>query len=663
MKKIMCYLMVLLMLFVCAGNKFVAYADDSFTINGKTIPSNGCPADGSNKYCSCGIPVGSSGHWCCWDYAAGVYQYIWGQPFNRCADNLLRNVAAADRKLTADNLKKYLSQAKPGANVRIGNEADWYAGDNYGHSLIFLGFSNSQKTAAYFAEGNYNGRGNTRIYNWSFSELASKYNYYTYVKYIIFPGAPEYNEAITPSVVTIGNYWIKLKGTDLYLGFEGEANKGSYVRALVTQTVWKFAGNPDSYEISIAGLDAVLNTWVVETVTDGSEIRFYPSTGHSSQRWILLKRGDYYVIASAQNPSLVITVASNGSLYLKKDTNQDAQLFSLITPSLMETKIPPKKDNIKPGWYYIRWGDKYISLESLDNCKNGTDFCVVAKKQVPFIVEGEAGHNRAITADGKNIFMNVWTDNIVRKTCRITAYTNTGHSSQRFILREVTDGYVILSAQNTSLAVTVNSNNKLVIDDYTGGKNQVFKFEKCWWSGGGTEDDGETISPTPKPTSTPKPTNTPKPTSTPKPTNTPKPTSTPKPTNIPLSEDTCISMDPSMDNQSSSQTVTVSDQPHADVSPENEPSETMREYLSNELDEQRSTIQCAEVNNTNTRNSVVQTNSLTNGHENIRNIDDAENNKNVSAEMISTDVIILVLLVLVVVFAGLLAIERIRKPR
>ena len=131
--------------------------------------------------------VGKGSHWCCWGYAALEYKKIWGTGFSRYGANLLRNIPAANRKLTVANLDYFFSNAKAGAMLRIDKESAATKGDNNGHSLIFLGKSGQ---GGWFWEGNYDGKGRVRIHYWSWSDLASKYSRYTYVKYIIYPGAP-----------------------------------------------------------------------------------------------------------------------------------------------------------------------------------------------------------------------------------------------------------------------------------------------------------------------------------------------------------------------------------------------------------------------------------------------------------------------------------------
>ena len=166
-----------------------ASAATTYYANGKAFPNATYPLDGSNQHCECGVEVGTGVHWCCWRFAVGVYSYIWDCDFVRAdSNNLLRNLSASDRTLTAEHLYMCLSQTAPGAHLRIDNDPVATNFDNDGHSLIFLAM-NTSGTGAVFIEGNYDGQGRSRIAEWSFTELA-KYEGYKYIKYIIWPGAP-----------------------------------------------------------------------------------------------------------------------------------------------------------------------------------------------------------------------------------------------------------------------------------------------------------------------------------------------------------------------------------------------------------------------------------------------------------------------------------------
>lgn len=174
-----------------------------------------CITSGDYK---CTGSVGKGKHYCCWNFAAKAYNSIWGQSFSRNNNyNYLRKVNANDRLFNKDNLKKYLSGATKGAMIRIDNNSNPTAGDSDGHSLIFVGM-NSSNDGAYFLQANYDGTGTKQISELKFSSFTSGYyKRYKYIKYIIWPSAPEYkpnastiansNIAKIPSTITQGNAW------------------------------------------------------------------------------------------------------------------------------------------------------------------------------------------------------------------------------------------------------------------------------------------------------------------------------------------------------------------------------------------------------------------------------------------------------------------------
>ena len=164
----------------------------SITVKGRSITvttsdishkSTGTKTCGGNK-----LAVGVKGHTCCWEYARLEYKKIWGTSFSRSNGiNLLRDIPAKERKVTAANLDYFFSNAKPGAMLRVDKDSVATNGDNNGHSMIFL---KKEGSGGWFWEGNYDNKGHVRIHYWSWSSLVSQYGgKYPYVKYIIYPGA------------------------------------------------------------------------------------------------------------------------------------------------------------------------------------------------------------------------------------------------------------------------------------------------------------------------------------------------------------------------------------------------------------------------------------------------------------------------------------------
>ncbi len=171
--------------------------------HGVVIPNINAPADGSNRYCNCGKTVGTGKHYCCWNYAFYVYYHVWGERPDRRDEstNYLRFVPAEDRTLTIEHLQMYLRAAAPGALFRIDRASDPASGDSNGHSLVFVKM-NDAGDGAFFLEGNYDGMGRSRLVEWSFDSLVASYgpdsgSAYGYIKYILWPDAPEYTSYLS----------------------------------------------------------------------------------------------------------------------------------------------------------------------------------------------------------------------------------------------------------------------------------------------------------------------------------------------------------------------------------------------------------------------------------------------------------------------------------
>ena len=156
--------------------------------NGKKLTDIKSKSDTSG-YCKCGINHKTSGHWCCQLYANQAYYRIWGKSYVlNNANNMMSKVDGANRKLTAENLKKYLSYAPAGAVLRISPDPNGdSSGKGMGHTLIYCGM-NSSGDGAYFLEGNYDGKGNTRLTNIKFSTIIKNYgSSYKYIRSITWP--------------------------------------------------------------------------------------------------------------------------------------------------------------------------------------------------------------------------------------------------------------------------------------------------------------------------------------------------------------------------------------------------------------------------------------------------------------------------------------------
>lgn len=188
-------------------------AQETYVVgNGVEIPNASIPTDGRNPYCNCGSTVGWGYHYCCWNYGYYVFYKIWGVFPERRDESLnnLREIAPEDRYLTVENLTRFLKKAAPGAILRMDRRSQVTSGDDEGHTLIFVQM-NEAGDGAVFMEGNYNGRGNSRLVEWKFEDLVSSYGPnsrkgYTYIKYLLWPNAPVYIESYVDLCVEYPTY-------------------------------------------------------------------------------------------------------------------------------------------------------------------------------------------------------------------------------------------------------------------------------------------------------------------------------------------------------------------------------------------------------------------------------------------------------------------------
>ena len=200
-------------------------ADSSYVINGHSVSATvvADPGDGQ-----------------CWAYANSIYSIIWGTRFDSTFTgssssgyNLLRNLSDGDRTLTADHLKRYISQAELGSVIRIGGctsgcshwNDDGLSCGHSGHSLVLVSKSESGFTT--FERLNGPGR---REKSWTWDSFCSAYSSYPYIKYIKWPNAnacstEEYNAYPDQPVLSVSpcnnGYstafsWISTNNTSYY---------------------------------------------------------------------------------------------------------------------------------------------------------------------------------------------------------------------------------------------------------------------------------------------------------------------------------------------------------------------------------------------------------------------------------------------------------------
>lgn len=160
-------------------------ADEAYTINGVCV-----------RYRDF-----SSSHNECWAYASKFYYKIWGETFNSSfygSENLLRNHSKEELVLTPEHLKEYVSQAVPGAVLRICNSGCLYGSDPMGHSLVIVSIQADGFTTF---EGGLSASPHCRehFYTWEeFCQTSWLGGRYGYIKYIKWPSAFEEEGPLPP---------------------------------------------------------------------------------------------------------------------------------------------------------------------------------------------------------------------------------------------------------------------------------------------------------------------------------------------------------------------------------------------------------------------------------------------------------------------------------
>lgn len=202
LKKAFSSVLVLLMIFssmsfVAQNKAFSAttLSCPNYTVNGITVNEDS---------------VGYQGPGGCVKYAKALYKIIWGVEYtnNHVGDsttglNMLRELSGEERKNTAENAKKFISQAALGAVIRINPTSTTANKDgSSGHTLIIVEKNENGFTALEHWSSNQTG-GVTQRYTWAeFASTSGNYSYYGYFKYIKWPNAPVYTEEHTHNYTT-----------------------------------------------------------------------------------------------------------------------------------------------------------------------------------------------------------------------------------------------------------------------------------------------------------------------------------------------------------------------------------------------------------------------------------------------------------------------------
>ena len=154
--------------FYQVGHTILPFAEDNIYYGCPDWPSYGCRE--------------------CWSFAQAVYCRVWCQSFNSYAgtkDDMLREVPpGGERRITAEHIKRFLSQAVPGAVIRLSDTIQ--GGDSVGHKYHSQILLEKRDDGITIYESTNTG---TWIDFYTWEEYEDAYGEYVYFKYIKFPGA------------------------------------------------------------------------------------------------------------------------------------------------------------------------------------------------------------------------------------------------------------------------------------------------------------------------------------------------------------------------------------------------------------------------------------------------------------------------------------------
>ena len=178
-KRLFCFILALVMLLPFTQPTSAAIPPATpFEVNGVTV-----------RY----TDFSSSPHEC-WVYASHLYRKIWKTYFDNTfyqSSNSLRNLKDEELTLTLEHLRDYVSNAALGSCLRICDKRYLHVGDDWGHSQIIVQKDENGFTVL---EGGLSLYPYCREYYYTWEEyINTDWLGYGYIKYIKWPGAPEYD--------------------------------------------------------------------------------------------------------------------------------------------------------------------------------------------------------------------------------------------------------------------------------------------------------------------------------------------------------------------------------------------------------------------------------------------------------------------------------------
>lgn len=367
-------LTLFLALVMCLGLTVPAMAQSytSYYINGNAGSSVSVNSCAQNKTSNCAA------------YASEIAGKLWSvkkgtvmTTFNN-SYNILRNLSAEDREITADHVKQFIQATPLGSRIRrcstddtTSNDRDMHPSGQHGHTMILVAKDdiNGTFTVLEGGQGGYSGepnRGITVLEKYG-SARATRYTYEGFVykskgsndKYFYYIsdysaaardkdnntsyGATTFSFGVGAATITDGTYTLTPAcAPNARLDVAGGSqsigqNVQIYTDNGTDAQKWDIASLGNGYYKLTAKCSGEVLDAFYDNVSSGQTVIQYPWTGGKYQQWKIKDAGDgYYYISPRCNESLCLDVYS---AYSSDGTN--VQVYTANQSNAQKWKLTP----------------------------------------------------------------------------------------------------------------------------------------------------------------------------------------------------------------------------------------------------------------------------------------------------------------------------------
>lgn len=133
---------------------------------------------------------------------------------------------------------------------------------------------------------------------------------------------------------------------------------------------------------------------------------------------------------------------------------------------------------VSEGEYYIKNGNAYMSAyEDYNGGNVFTSQTFDASIQKYSVSKSGSGYKIQSKYNNTSRVVNVWTTDYSKHGDNVTLYDQTGHATQTWVFEKSGSGYIIHPADNMGLALTVQGNGNVAIENATGASGQIWTIE------------------------------------------------------------------------------------------------------------------------------------------------------------------------------------------